>query len=320
MPVQAGPGAADAGEETALKCRPILVDGSLRELTQHGTPDFPLSMDRQAVSDPSHGGVLHWHREVQIALVTAGEVLFETEEASFRLKAGEGFFVGGGVLHQAAPAERAGGVYICVNFLPDLLCGPGDGVLRRDYVDPLLCCERLRSFPLTDQPWHREVCALLAQMGQVEEEGAYGCELHLLALLCRIWQLLAVHHRQELEEYSPVSFGDRQKMRNLRTYIHKHYMERLTLAEIAAAGHISRGECCRVFRRVLNETPMGYLTRCRLEQGERLVVSTDLSIAEIARQVGFHSASYFTELFRRERGITPLRCRREHRTSKLSES
>ena len=42
---------ADAEEAVFLKCRPILVDGSLRELTRHGTPDFPLSMDRQVVAD-----------------------------------------------------------------------------------------------------------------------------------------------------------------------------------------------------------------------------------------------------------------------------
>ena len=50
-----------------MKCRPILVDDSLRELTHHGTRDFPLSMDRQAVADPSHGNVRHWHPEIQEA-------------------------------------------------------------------------------------------------------------------------------------------------------------------------------------------------------------------------------------------------------------
>ena len=56
-----------------MKCRPILVDDTRRELTQHGTRDFPLSMDRQEVASPSHGNVRHWHPEVQIALVTEGE-------------------------------------------------------------------------------------------------------------------------------------------------------------------------------------------------------------------------------------------------------
>lgn len=295
-----------------LKCRPILVDDSLRELTQHGTPDFPLSMDRQVVADSGRGGVRHWHPEIQIALVTAGEVLFRTEEGTFRLGVGEGFFVNGGVLHEAVLTERGDGIYICVNFLPELLCGPGGGVLQRDYVDPLLCCGELRSFPLTDQPWHREICGLLRQMGQIEETGAYGYELQMVSILCRIWQLLVVHHREEIERRSAVSFSDRQRMRALQTYVYKHYMEHITLAEIAAAGHVSRGECCRVFRRVRGETPVQFLTRCRLEQSVKLLTCTGLSVSEIARQVGFGTGSYFAELFRREMGLAPLQYRKQY--------
>ena len=302
-----------------MKCRPILVDGSLRELTRHGTPDFPLSMDRQVVADLSRGGVRHWHPEVQIALVTAGEVLFRTEDGAFRLGAGEGFFVSGGVLHEAALTETEDGVYICVNFLPDLLCGPGSA-LRRDYVDPMLRCAS--SFPLRDAPWHREVCVLLRQMGEAEEERAYGYEMELLSALWRIWRLVAVHHREEMERQSAVSFGDRQRIRSLQTFIHRHYRERVTLADIAAAGHVSRGECCRVFRRVRGETPMQYLTRFRLEQSVKLITCTEIGMAEIAGQVGFGTASYFTELFHREMGLTPLQYRKRYLEGrkKISES
>ena len=113
-----------------MQCRPILVDDTLRELTRHGTPEFPLSMDRQAVADPSHGGVRHWHPEIQINLVTAGEDLFRAGDEEFRLRAGEGFFINSGVLHEAAPAGSDNGVYICVNFLPAVLFGAADSALR----------------------------------------------------------------------------------------------------------------------------------------------------------------------------------------------
>lgn len=302
-----------------MKCRPIFVDDSLRELTQHGTRDFPLSMDRQAVADPSHGNVRHWHPEIQIALVTEGAVIFRTEAGEFRLEAGEGFFVNSGVLHEAGPAEIDNGVYICINFLPSVLYGQGDSVLRRDYVDPVLSCEALRSFPLRDLPWHREACALLRQLGETEEAAEYGYELQMVSLLCRLWHLLVTHNREAIEQGSSVSFTDRQRVRALQTYLHKHYMDRVTLADIAAAGHISPGECCRAFRRVLQMTPVQYLTQCRLDQSVRLLTHTALSVGEIAGQVGYGTASYFTELFRREMGCTPREYRRRHRQAEASE-
>lgn len=305
-----------------MKCRPILVDDSLRELTQHGTPDFPLSMDRQVVADPDHGGVRHWHPEIQIALVTEGEVLFRTEDGAFHLGPGEGFFVNGGVLHEAAPTEKDDGVYVCVNFLPDLICGQSAGVIRLDYVDPVLYSPTLRSFPLTDLPWHREICALLEQMQAAEEASAYGYEMEQVALLYRIWQLLVIHHRPEIEGRSSVSFADRQRIRALQTYIHRHYREHISLGDIAGAGHVSRGECCRVFQRVLDISPIQYLTRYRLDQSIRLLTSTALSISEIAGQAGFATSSYFIEQFRRRMGCTPLEYRKRHSKSneKISES
>lgn len=305
-----------------MKCRPILVDDSLRELTQHGTPDFPLSMDRQVVADPDHGGVRHWHPEIQIALVTEGEVLFRTEDGAFRLGAGEGFFVNGGVLHEAGPTEKDDGVYVCVNFLPDLICGQSGGVIRRDYVDPVLYSPALRSFPLTDLPWHREICTLLGQMQAAEETGAYGYEMELVSLLYRIWHLLVIHHRSEIEGRSSVSFADRQRIRALQTYIHRHYREHISLGNIAGAGHVSRGECCRVFQRVLGTSPIQYLTRYRLDQSVRLLTSTGLSVSEIAGQAGFATSSYFIEQFRRRMGCTPLEYRRRHQEAggKISES
>ena len=307
-----------------MKCRPILVDGSLRELTQHGTRDFPLSMDRQAVSDPSHGSVRHWHPEIQIALVTEGTVIFRTEAGTFRLEAGEGFFVNSGILHEAIPAENNNGVYICVNFLPSVIYGQSDSVLRWDYVEPVLSCKALQSFPLRNLPWQREICGLLRQLGEVEEAAAYGYELRMVSLLCRLWQLLVVYNRDAIEQGSSVSFTDRQRVRALQTYLHRHYMEHVTLADIAAAGHISPGECCRAFRRVLQMTPVQYLTRCRLEQSIWLLTRTALSVGEIAGQVGYGTASYFTELFRRKLGRTPLEYRRRHQQTepfeKISES
>ena len=296
-----------------MKCRPITVDDSLQELTQHGTRDFPVSMDRQVVSDEHHGGIRHWHEEIQIALVTEGEVVFRAEEQDIRLCAGQGFFVNSGVHHEALPTEKADGVYICVNFLPSLIYGQADSVVRRDYVDPVLYCDSLRSFPLLDQPWHQEICGLLRELGEVEDAAEYGYEIRMTILLRQIWHLIVVNNREKIEQKSNVSFSDRQRMRALQTYIHKHYMEQIALADIAAAGHISRGECCRVFKRVEKRSPVQYLTRFRLEQSLKLLSSTELSVQEIARQVGFGTGSYFTEKFREEMQCTPTEYRRKNR-------
>ena len=51
-------------------------------------------------------------------------------------------------------------------------------------------------------------------------------------------------------------------------FIHQHFPERITLADIAAAGTMSRRQCCIVFREYVNRTPNEYLTDYRIEQQE----------------------------------------------------
>jgi AraC-like DNA-binding protein len=52
-------------------------------------------------------------------------------------------------------------------------------------------------------------------------------------------------------------------------------------------------------------SPMQYVQHLRLEEAKRLLRSTDLPIAEIAEQVGFADALYFSRLIHRESGVSP---------------
>ena len=59
-----------------------------------------------------------------------------------------------------------------------------------------------------------------------------------------------------------------------------------------------------------------YVTRIRLAEAEKLLVSSTLSVTEIAMQCGFGSTSYFIRLFQKQKKRTPLQFRREFRTPK----
>ena len=48
-----------------------------------------------------------------------------------------------------------------------------------------------------------------------------------------------------------------------------------------------------------------YLTQCRIEEARRLLRTTELKVEEVARRVGFTSASHFAEVFRKHVGMMP---------------
>lgn len=292
-----------------MKFRPIIVDSALQELTEHGTEEFPMSMDEQIVEQCAN--TPHWHYEIQIVLMTRGGACFKTPAGDFALKQGEGIFINSGVMHEVAPVGSEGSVYICVNFHPRMIFGDSGSMIRRDYVDPLLFCPQMQAIPLTDEEWHRAVCALLQELGRVNVAQEYGYEIMLKVLLCRIWMILLQQHQQLVDGSAAVSFADRQRAKSLQNFIHKNYMEQISLKDIADAAHISRGECCRVFKRVQGTTPFLYLIRYRVTQSVKMLSTTDLSVSAIAQQVGFGSSSYFTECFKKEMRCTPMEYRKQ---------
>jgi AraC-like DNA-binding protein len=84
------------------------------------------------------------------------------------------------------------------------------------------------------------------------------------------------------------------------------YFEPLSVADLAAAAHLSPAHFSRQFRLAFGEPPHRYLLTRRLERAAALLRTTDWSVARICFAVGAGSVGSFTTSFRRMFGHTPL--------------
>jgi len=87
------------------------------------------------------------------------------------------------------------------------------------------------------------------------------------------------------------------------------------LATLAKETGLSRSVLAERFRHYLNETPMAYLTRWRLQLGAQMLASTSRSVAQIAPEVGYESEAAFNRAFKREFTIPPARFRSQSRAA-----
>ncbi|WP_075359380.1 helix-turn-helix domain-containing protein [Caballeronia sordidicola] len=92
-------------------------------------------------------------------------------------------------------------------------------------------------------------------------------------------------------------------------FMQSNFSRPLSLDELAGEAAISKFHFGRLFRRRTGETPLGYLTRLRLEAACRLLVSTDLPIEHVAAACGYSQPSNFNAAFRRWYGRTPTQTR-----------
>jgi len=85
--------------------------------------------------------------------------------------------------------------------------------------------------------------------------------------------------------------------------------ESISLSQLAARLDCSPRTLNRRFKATTGQTPSQYLRQQRLAVAAELLRATNLSVGEIAWQVGLHDVSYFTALFKKQRGQTPAKYR-----------
>lgn len=106
------------------------------------------------------------------------------------------------------------------------------------------------------------------------------------------------------------SHGLDLRVARARDFIEAHLGEKIELAEMAAVACLSPYHFLRTFKAITGETPHAYVVRRRIGEAERLLVSSRLSIAEIALATGFSSQAHLTTTMRSATGLTPAALRR----------
>lgn len=94
-------------------------------------------------------------------------------------------------------------------------------------------------------------------------------------------------------------------------YINIHYMENLTLEEVAAVSGFSKFHFTRIFKQYMNMTFYEYLNSKRVKRAEELLYNKKMSITDVAMNSGFSSLSAFNRTFKTVKGCSPSDYRRQ---------
>lgn len=285
----------------------ILQDGS--ERIRYENPSFPIYVSRgDLLSFPNMSALCHWHEELEILMPIKGYLRYNINGTTVTVQEGNAIFVNTRQLHYGFSDDGSDCEYLCVAFLPELLYTNED--IRNRFVVPLLTSHSISHLILRRTiPEHRPLLSAIARMGSLTEEHIRGYEMHLMAKLYVLWQGLYMLLEDRIgEEVSTDSNMLIQK--RMLDFVRTHYAEKLSVDAIAASGGVCRTKCWQIFRKYLGQTPNEYLNSYRLEKGMQLLKSSRMSVTEIAQECGFSSASYFTELFTRQKGCSPTQYRR----------
>ena len=94
-------------------------------------------------------------------------------------------------------------------------------------------------------------------------------------------------------------------------YIKQNLSMSLTISEIAENTFVSKSTLTKHFQKELNMSVNEYVSKCVMEQGERLLMTSNMSVRDISQRLGFSDQFYFSRRFKEYFNKSPQRYKKE---------
>ena len=94
-------------------------------------------------------------------------------------------------------------------------------------------------------------------------------------------------------------------------YLQEHLSEDVSLSSLAENFHLNPQYISQLFKNEIGVNFLSYLTGIRMEKAKKLLLSSALSVAEVAVQSGYADYRVFTKVFKKAEGCTPSQFRRD---------
>lgn len=260
---------------------------------------------------------IHRHEYFEIDYVMRGEATLELDGDRRPMHSGEFCLLSPGLEHDIVPARGAQVIGITV---------PGVTVeqtlyrlLRRDtiltkFFHAVLDNDKI-GYMLIGTPGDRRIREVLRGILHehfFREEFAYDIiSDHLAILFAFVLRSCGDQYEWHDEE------GDRrgiQGMLSVLKYMREHYRT-LTLNELAERFHYEPSYLGKQIKAATGENYTEIIRGIRIDEAKRLLRTTNLSVDEVAEQVGYMGRVHFFRCFRKAVGMTPGDYRKEHQKS-----
>lgn len=289
----------------ALQTCTLNLDRRAKELRPHGNLGFPCAGYSSHYTDRTEDIIpWHWHEEIEIIYMEYGQMTVRIPSKSFILEQGDCIALNSNMLHYAVAAPECH-LHSLV-FSPALITGNPDSVFAKRYMEPLLSCDSFTGYYIKAGGNDNRTAHWFHSAFEAIARDSFGYEFTVRENLSRICLFLYEEFQPAEDLRSVPANQDNLRIRSMMEYIHKHFSEDISLADIARKADISERECLRCFRKTIQLSPIQYLLKYRIMQGaEMLLRNPAWTISEVAALCGFDSPSNFAKLFKRFYNCAP---------------
>ena len=250
----------------------------------------------------------HYHDYIEFLYTLDGDVNVWVAGTPHRMVTGELVVINSGEMHTLTFNRDSH--YICVKFSPRVLYFDDNSLFEFKYVTPFM------SDVAPQKTFRREdfkgvdVHALCIEILDEWNFRRPAYELSIRANILKIFmEIFRYWDREKLAHPEAVLT---ESVKRALLYISEHF-DSISESDVAEFCHLSYNHFSTLFKKSVGRSFNDYVTMLRLNEAEKLIVSSEKSITEIAFSCGFASSSHFISRFKAQKGITPGQLRKKVR-------
>lgn len=248
-------------------------------------------VERRARTKPESMPSAHYHSHYEIYYLRKGKAKYFIDNITFDINEGDMVLIPPYVIHRTAYIEGGELERLLITFTLDFMekneddavfkCFDRYCIKKADVYKSLINsieAENTNSDEFSDELIKNYITTLLIRLSRITEKNSF--------------------------EIDAPSF-----IQKITEYITENYSTEITLDELSTRFSVSKSHLSRQFKAITGFGLNEYITIVRVKNAERLILTTDLSMTEIATACGFNDSNYFSSVFKKLKGIPPLKFR-----------
>ncbi|MFN8251634.1 MAG: AraC family transcriptional regulator [Ferruginibacter sp.] len=257
---------------------------------QYRTPNFETSW--------------HKHEECELIIITEGHGTAMIGDHVGDYQTGDVYFIAGNIPHSFRKRHhKMIGDAIAVHFKTDVF---GEAFFRLPEMKHINSFLNRNDAIQLQYNLRKEVSALLLEMENAKSFQRISLLLQALQKMSSSGSYIKV-----TQDFSSSDNNINPAIEKIIDYSFKHYLESITLQDVAGIADMSIPTFCRFFKKNIKKTYFNFLQDLRIGHACKLLVNTDKPVMECCYESGYNSWAHFSKQFKQVKKITPSQYRKE---------
>jgi YesN/AraC family two-component response regulator len=254
-------------------------------------------------------GRWHYHKELEILIVHEGVLDVFVEDECYSMQAGDVLLIGDSQLHRDRSYDDVFLDYTVLQFDLNQYFDEAIKPYMKYFSDTQRPLSHLNYIFLENQSVKADVFHCVMQILEESQTKKVGYEI---AVSMQIKQIILNLLRNDSDKV--LNYRDQFELQRLKPaldYIQTHITEKITLEEVSRSCNMSYYYFTKFFKKTLGISFMDYVNTNKIKKAERLLLTKDLSIAQIAEQVGMSNMTHFYAMFKKYTSFAPNEFRKK---------